>query len=280
MGRQRDAFAGSTSSGSRPTSSSTASSDGIADKPALNEKNDVEMKDVDAGMTPSQSGVSEAGGQLASSESNSSSPGVPGSGAKPPPPPPWPSTAAHNSIIPGQTADGVHSDPARPDAKTSTIQLPPPTISSLPAAGTPGTIPPSPAQSTPGVESSSSHPGAQTPGSGVAAPSPVKKKLSLGDYLSRRGNLATTPTSEKTQAQATATRPLQKAPVPQSPAASSLTPAAKGTPVQTTAAVSTEKRESPSPPDVPMKDAAEPPRSPSVSSISPLSRPPKIQPPS
>ncbi|KAL2012597.1 hypothetical protein VTN00DRAFT_122 [Thermoascus crustaceus] len=281
MGRQRDAFASSTSSGSRPTSSSTASSDGIAGKPVLNEKNDVEMKDVHAGMTPSQSGVSETGGQLASPESNSLSPSVPGSGTKPPPPP-WPSTAAHNSIITGQTANGVHSDHDRPDAKTSTIQLPPTTISSLPAASTPGTTTPSLPQSTSGLESPLSQPGVQTPGSGVAAPSPVKKKLSLGDYLSRRGNLTTTPTSEKTQAQATTMLPPQKAPVSQSPAASSPTPATKGTQVQTnaTATVYTEKRESPSPPDVPMEDVAEPPLSPSVSSISPLSRQPKIQPPS
>jgi hypothetical protein len=33
------------------------------------------------------------------------------------------------------------------------------------------------------------------------APSPVKKKLSLGDYMSRMSNLATTPTVEKTHSQ-------------------------------------------------------------------------------
>ena len=37
---------------------------------------------------------------------------------------------------------------------------------------------------------------------GIVAPSPVKKKLSLGDYMSRRSNLVTTPTIEKTQSQA------------------------------------------------------------------------------
>jgi hypothetical protein len=37
---------------------------------------------------------------------------------------------------------------------------------------------------------------------GPVAPSPVKKKLSLGDYMSRRSNLATTPTIEKAQGHA------------------------------------------------------------------------------
>ena len=42
---------------------------------------------------------------------------------------------------------------------------------------------------------------------GVVAPSPVKKKLSLGDYMSRRSNLATTPTIEKSQSQALESTP-------------------------------------------------------------------------
>jgi len=40
------------------------------------------------------------------------------------------------------------------------------------------------------------------PNSVVVAPSPAKKKLSLGDYLSRRSNRATTPSAEKTPGQA------------------------------------------------------------------------------
>jgi hypothetical protein len=42
---------------------------------------------------------------------------------------------------------------------------------------------------------------------GVVAPSPVKKKLSLGDYMSRLSNLATTPTIEKSQSQALESTP-------------------------------------------------------------------------
>ncbi|KAL2217905.1 PHD Zn-finger protein [Thermoascus aurantiacus ATCC 26904] len=272
MCRQRDALASSASGGSRPSSSSAASSDGTAGKPAANEINDVEMKDVD----PSQSGSSGAGGPVVSSESHSLSPGTPDGVTKPPPPHPWPSTAAHNSIIPGQAPNGIHSDLDRPDAKNSTVQPPPTPMRPLPVPSTPGLATPS------GFESSLSQPGIQTPGSGVAAPSPVKKKLSLGDYLSRRGTL-TTPTSEKTQAQVTAMPPPHKAPASQSQAGSSPTLSAKGAETQTpaTATANAEKRESPSTPDVRMKDVAEPPlSSPSVSSISPLSRQPKIQPPS
>jgi hypothetical protein len=39
------------------------------------------------------------------------------------------------------------------------------------------------------------------------APSPVKKKLSLGDYMSRMSNLATTPTVEKTHSQVIESNP-------------------------------------------------------------------------
>jgi hypothetical protein len=52
--------------------------------------------------------------------------------------------------------------------------------------------------------SSNSYHGLST---GTIAPSPVRKKLSLGDYMSRRSNLATTPTIEKTETQALESTP-------------------------------------------------------------------------
>jgi len=42
---------------------------------------------------------------------------------------------------------------------------------------------------------------------GIVGPSPAKKKLSLGDYMSRISNLATTPTIEKSHSQALESTP-------------------------------------------------------------------------
>lgn len=90
----------------------------------------------------------------------------------------------------------------------------------------------------------------------MTAPSPVKKKLSLGDYLSRRGAL-TTPTSEKSQAQATAMLPPQKPVSDQSTATRDVS-----APVDTlhpeikvTGEAEATKRESPTSPDVTVKGA-------------------------
>ncbi|EED20640.1 PHD finger and SET domain protein, putative [Talaromyces stipitatus ATCC 10500] len=104
--------------------------------------------------------------------------------------PPLPSTAAHNTLIPGMSPitnrfSGLH------------VQLPANHFA-VPATPTPGAA-------TPGSLQSPSDPfaqPAQTPGGSMTAPSPVKKKMSLGDYLASRGTM-TTPTTEKSQAQAT-----------------------------------------------------------------------------
>ncbi|KAF9893829.1 hypothetical protein FE257_009999 [Aspergillus nanangensis] len=153
------------------------------------DKEDVEMRDVESPVGPSP-------GRQHTREPDSS----PLSGResiKPPLPPPWPSTAAHNTRIPGTKVDMRRVDIQVP--LTTTI------IPSIPPATSPGSA------TTPSLMSSPStfeppHQGAAPPGSGVTAPSPVKKKLSLGDYLIRRGTMAT-PTSEKSQAQATAMLP-------------------------------------------------------------------------
>lgn len=122
-----------------------------------------------------------------------------------PPPPPWPSTAAHSPTLPRHdVSNGFRSTGLR-------VEMP---SESLKDEGSP------PAQvGTPGSQSSLSHsPGpitstASTSASSTAlppplaplavpvvAPSPIKKKLSLGDYM-RRNNL-TTPTTEKAEGNA------------------------------------------------------------------------------
>lgn len=105
--------------------------------------------------------------------------------SKPPFPPPWPSTAAHNARIPSlkHLANGGHH------ASDLHVSLPPP--STFPAQATAT----SPGSATSTLSPQSTEAGTQAPGSGITAPSPVKKKLSLGDYLIRRGTM--TPTSEK-----------------------------------------------------------------------------------
>lgn len=102
--------------------------------------------------------------------------------------PPLPSTAAHNTLVPGMS-------PLNNRMSNLHVQLPPNhfAVPSTPGAATPGALQsPSDTVSQP----------VQTPGGSLTAPSPVKKKMSLGDYMGRRGTMAT-PTTEKTQAQAT-----------------------------------------------------------------------------
>lgn len=108
--------------------------------------------------------------------------------SKPPIPPPWPSTAAHNTRIP------TPSSPLA-DRGNLRVAMPPPSIPAIPPTMSPGsastasptTFDTSPLSTMPAAPSS------------LPTPTPAKKKLSLGDYLSRRGTMATTPTSEKSQ---------------------------------------------------------------------------------
>lgn len=105
-------------------------------------------------------------------------------------PPYWPSTAAHTFRIPGPgNRRNLHGF------------MPPPRASNLQSALSPGSM------STGSLASPSSHdtasPISLVPSSGSAlAATPAKKKLSLGDYLIRRGTMTTTPTSEPTPAPA------------------------------------------------------------------------------
>ncbi|PYI08185.1 hypothetical protein BO78DRAFT_77083 [Aspergillus sclerotiicarbonarius CBS 121057] len=151
---------------------------------------DTEMKDVDSPVETSPS---------RSCDTHLDASPLSGRGSvKPPLPPPWPSTAAHNARIPSNAKDNHRS----PDLH---VPLPLATIPSHPSTTSPGSVAPS-ALSSPSTDAASQPHVPTTPVSGVAGPSPVKKKLSLGDYLIRRGTLST-PTSEKTQAQTTAMLP-------------------------------------------------------------------------
>ncbi|KAE8131457.1 hypothetical protein BDV38DRAFT_17562 [Aspergillus pseudotamarii] len=167
-----------------PVSSPRAGPPTVTTPSVSGDRDDMEMKDAVSPM-----GISPGWQQETSPLSGRSS-------IKPPLPPPWPSTAAHNSRIPGGKVNNHRID----------LRVPlPATIPLLPPANSPGS-------GAPAVISSPSTSDTAIPGSSVTAPSPVKKKLSLGDYLIRRGTL-TTPTSEKPQTQAT---PM---PPPKSPTA-------------------------------------------------------------
>jgi uncharacterized protein len=162
--------------------------------------------------------------------------------------PPLPSTAAHNTLIPGMSLNnrlrGLH------------VQMPPNHFavpsSTTPVAGTPGSLQ-SPSDPLPQP--------AQTPSGSITAPSPVKKKMSLGDYLGRRGTMAT-PTAEKTQAQATTSLAPPNKPLPH--VQSSTPPLSTDGESQVVAGTETIKNEvSPADTDVPMKDvSSKPPISP------------------
>jgi uncharacterized protein len=111
--------------------------------------------------------------------------------------PPLPSQAAHSY---------AHLHPPNGQRLQLSTLPPVPSFSSAATPATPASTA-SPAVNTPSVAqspfnfatASNSYHGLST---GTVAPSPVKKKLSLGDYMSRRSNLATTPTIEKGQSQA------------------------------------------------------------------------------
>lgn len=199
---------------------------------------DVDMKDLSSsGGTSSIRSVGQ-GSDMSPLSARSST--------KPPAPPPWPSTAAHISRIPGKNMGS-------PGANLR-VSLPPPSAPSVHSASSPGSAPPSTGMSPPNTLDSS-HPHPTTPGLGLTAPSPVKKKLSLGDYLIRRGTLAT-PTSEKTQAQATSTLPQQSP--PGQPSVDRDTPAAShaSRPDDKAPVFGVPKPENPHSPNVVMKDAS------------------------
>ncbi|KAJ6013884.1 hypothetical protein N7540_008475 [Penicillium herquei] len=104
--------------------------------------------------------------------------------------PPWPSTLAHNTRLPGTPTPFDR-------ANLRVDMLPPGNPIMPPSALSPGSASTA-SLTSPSNMDASSH---SIQMGGAPTPTPAKKKLSLGDYLSRRGTL-TTPTTEKSQAQA------------------------------------------------------------------------------
>lgn len=194
---------------------------------------EVEMKDVDSPTARYKRRESADSAAHSKSDYSPQSSGL----GRPPFPPPWPSTAAHFSRVPGKSADGNRWDP--PNQATTPTQA---------SVVSPGSAAPSTA-SPPSSVDPSSQPNAH--GSGVSAPSPVKKKLSLGDYLIRRGTM-TTSASEKSPSQATSMLPPQKSPLGQ-PQANSNQSSPTDHP-HTVKSPEEDKRRGSSP-DVSMKDA-------------------------
>jgi len=271
LSRQRRPSTGQLASGAPPFVSELSNDEKL---PPHQTHGDIEMKDADAALPArAQSLVSKASPRftetsLAAKHSRSES--TPRS-----PSPPSPSTAVHNMPAPSKTTNGSRSN--------LRVQLPPPQFTNVSflAPNTPNTTTPSIVQSPSTFKSTTSQLGLQTPGSSVAGPSPMKKKLSLGDYMSRCGTL-TTPTLEKNQTQAISLLQLQTSPATQqtvnSPGTSTQNHFAFGKPHG-----DEPKRESPVAQDVVMKDVPYSPASPPTEILggpptSGLSRDPRLQP--
>lgn len=186
----------------QPSASPTLASSGfpqplLPQKP-LSVEHDVHLKDADTEMTPT---IGDRSGQFDHSGVCSTI-RTPDSANKYSFASTFPSTAAHIIRIPQTSPNGARS--------SLHVQLPPNNFS---AAFSSSSVPATPGSlQSPSIDVTSATSTLQTPsGASIAAPSPVKKKLSLGDYLSRRGTL-TTPASEKSQAQSGAVLPFQSSP--------------------------------------------------------------------
>ncbi|KAJ5172712.1 hypothetical protein N7492_005305 [Penicillium capsulatum] len=239
IARQQLSSAGSDSVG--PVGSSSPS---LVQSPVIgHDKPDVPMGDA---TTP---GPSDVEMRDAPSDSVQTSQDL----SKPPIPPPWPSTAAHNTRIPtSPSAD-------RGDLR---VTMPPPSIPGIPPTMSPGSASTASLASPTPFDSSSPHTTVPAAPTNLPAPTPAKKKLSLGDYLSRRGTMTTTPTSEKPHGQGAGVPPPQK-----SPSTPGSGPAASNDGVPTPKTSPDGKAEPLGPGDA-IKDASEStqPRAPSISS--------------
>ncbi len=148
---------------------------------------DVEMRDVASGLSP----VSVKSAPLPSPSSSSDA----NTGPSPVQSPVYP--------LPSQAAHSHKHFKVPPAPKLQLSTLPPvPTFSSVGTFSTPSTTPilttPLTTQSPP----TASGLGLFPPASNVMTPSPAKKKMSLGDYMSRRNtNTGSTPTVERPSSQ-------------------------------------------------------------------------------
>ncbi len=165
-----------------------------AERRAAKEAKEKEEVAAAAAMVSPSSVVSDS-----TNQTEESKPAIPASATQLPPPP-LPSQAAH-----------THKSVRPPNDYTLQLSMLPaiPTFTNSMSSGAQSFSvfsPTSTASSVPQSPFAYGGPSQSYPGlsAGAVAPSPVKKKLSLGDYMSRRSNL-NTPAAEKTQAQATAT---------------------------------------------------------------------------
>ncbi|KAJ5175989.1 uncharacterized protein N7482_001866 [Penicillium canariense] len=237
------------SAGSDSVATAGSSSPAFVHSPiAKQEKADVLMSDADPSQPTSEPPV-QGDVEMQETVGATASDFVQTDISKPVIPPPWPSTAAHNIRLPGT-----------PERANLRLSMPPPSIPTISSAVSPVSASTA-SLASPITHDISPHTTVPHTGASVPTPTPAKKKLSLGDYLIRRGTLTTTPTSEKTQAQSSAVPAAQKS--PSSPTAAGVDKAQ--TPTKTSPDGPSETLGSP---DVAMKDAPEPtqPHIPSVSS--------------
>ncbi|KAJ5666311.1 uncharacterized protein N7477_008759 [Penicillium maclennaniae] len=254
MKSEEDARQQLSSAGSDSAGPAASSSPYTVRSPVVSHS-DFAMVDADNEQKPSTP-LGQMDAELQGDSSNVESESLPANQdlSKPPIPPPWPSTAAHNTRLPGSIMPAGRGN--------LRVTMPPP--STIPTAPSSAVSPRTASLNSPTNFDTS--PNATMPPalSAAPAPTPAKKKLSLGDYLNRRNTMTTTPNSEKSQVQA-ASFASQTSP---STPGSGPTPSADGekTPSK---APPVAKAEAPlSSPDAVMKDAPEPtqPHIPSISS--------------
>lgn len=168
---------------------------------------DVEMKDADTSITPPKPQQQSPTDNSGLSPTQGSRKGFTLQ--------PLPSTVAHSMPTP--------SKPPECPKGNLRVQLPPPNYQNSSSTSSPII---SDAGSTTTQKSNSpgkpqtAHGGPQGSASNVTAPSPAKKKLTLNDYMSRRGTLGT-PTTEKTHNPFLPTSQLQSSPTSTNSAPSS-----------------------------------------------------------
>ncbi|KAJ5320015.1 hypothetical protein PENANT_c051G03529 [Penicillium antarcticum] len=189
VARQQLSSAGSDSAATYRTFESPGPS--LRSPVTAHDRSDAAMASLDSPSTPVHAGRESSA--RTDSLATSNDPRVP------PSPPPWPSTAAHNVLIPG----AHHRNNLR-------VSMPPPH-----GVYPPSTISPSSATSlaSPLPHDHTSPHTFMPPLGHAPTPTPAKKKLSLGDYLIRRGTMTTSdkhaPTKKSPSAgDGTADRPL------------------------------------------------------------------------
>lgn len=224
------------------------------------DEKDVEMKDADTSITPS------AFVNL-TPPSSSHEMTAPAEFVTKPDSSPLPSTLAH--YIPVRHLSDYQPEPTQspqqhmPDVPLST----PPATSSSPRPQEPSSI------KLPAITAT------RASGLGITAPSPVKKRMSLNDYMSRRGNLAA-PSGEKHVSPSPLSTHQRTPPVVPNPT-TSINPMETGqTEATTNKPIEAIKHENDVTPDTVMKDVSSlPVYMDSSSNLSMLTRDPRLNPP-